>query len=225
MNRIPIPLEITVRFGLRVVLVAAVTALCLLAAVLIAPKVVGGDSMAVLSGSMSPAVDTGDMVVIVPQKAEDIKVGQIVAFNDPNGSDKLYQHRVQYVGESGNTIQVVTKGDANKSGEKWQTRPGEEVGKVALVVPKVGFVMNRISGGKPVSIAGRDFPLGTLLLIIAVFIAGAIVIIGILRSPGDDNAETLEDLDVDSLHSFAAPSDPHGAALQSHPQQEVHRNA
>lgn len=198
MNHIPIGLEVSVRFVLRVVLVSLVVAFGVLALILVAPKVVGGQSLSVLSGSMSPAVDTGDMVVIVPQAAEDIEIGQIVAFNDPNGTGDLYQHRVQYVGESGNTIQVVTKGDANVSGEKWQTRPGSEVGRVALVVPKIGLAIGTLTGGKPVVLAGREVPLGTLLIIIGLFVFGAIVIVQILRSGKTDDPEDDQQTDFTS---------------------------
>lgn len=224
-NRIPIGLEVTARFITRVLLVAVVAAFGVLALILVAPKVVGGQSLSVLSGSMSPAVDTGDMVVIVPQAAEDIKIGQIVAFNDPNGSGDLYQHRVQYVGESGNTIQVVTKGDANMSGEKWQTTPGSDVGRVALVVPKLGFAIGTLTGGKPVILAGREVPIGTLLIIIGLFVFGGIVIVQILRSGKSDDSEDEQHPDFntgiyDADQALQEGNLPPGATGHIHQQQE-----
>ena len=218
MNRIPVGLEVGIRFVVRVAVVAALVAVVSLAVILVAPKIVGGQSLSVLSGSMAPTVDTGDMVAIVPQKAEDIKIGQIVAFNDPNGSGDLYQHRVQYVGTSGNTIQVVTKGDANTAGERWQTTEGSTVGKVVLVAPKVGFLIGTLTGGKPIGIAGRDVPLGTALIILALFLAAIVVIIGILRNSDDaDEAQLQEDL-TDSVSGPGAPQTAgHGAPVASRP--------
>lgn len=224
MNRIPIGLEVSIRFVARVLLVALVAAFGALALILVAPKVVGGQSLSVLSGSMAPAVNTGDMVVIVPQAAEDIKIGQIVAFNDPNGSGDLYQHRVQYVGESGNTIQVVTKGDANVSGEKWQTRPGSDVGRVALVVPKLGFAIGTLTGGEPVILAGREIPIGTLLIIIGLFVFGGIVIVQILRSGKTDEPEDEPHQDFTGIYEadqeLQEGNLPPGATGHIHQQQE-----
>lgn len=182
MNRIPIKLEIGIRLATRITLMAAATMAIALAAVLVAPKIVGGQSLSVLSGSMAPAVNTGDMVVVVPQPATDIHVGQIVAFNDPNGSGRLYQHRVQSVREDNGQMIVVTKGDANNTGEHWQTPTGTDVGRVMLVVPYIGSVIGRITGGEPVQLMGRDIPLGTLLITAILFVLAGFVIAGILRS-------------------------------------------
>jgi len=182
MNRVPIRLEVGVRFVLRVFLVAAFTAVALCALVLVAPKFVGGQSLSVLSGSMAPVVNTGDMVAIVPQKATDIEPGQIVAFNDPNGSGRLYQHRVQSIEQENDQLIVVTKGDANNSGETWQTPLDSEVGKVVLIVPYVGTVVGHVTSGKPIPVFGREVPLGTLAIAIVMLLIGGILIIGILRS-------------------------------------------
>lgn len=187
MNRIPIKLEVAIRFATRITLTAIAAAAIVLAAILVAPKAVGGQSLSVLSGSMAPAVNTGDMVAVIPQDATDIKVGQIVAFNDPNGTGDLYQHRVQSVTEDNGQIIVVTKGDANNSGETWQTPIDSQVGKVVLVVPWVGTVVGRVTGGKPIQLLGRDIPVGSLAITIALFLLAGIVIAGILRGSRSDN--------------------------------------
>lgn len=233
-SRIPLRLEITVRWISRTIVWAIATGAIAIATVMAGPALVGfipgmpdAHSASVLSGSMSPAVDTGDMTLIVRQDAEDIEIGQIVAFNATDGSGKLLQHRVQYVGESGNTIQVVTKGDANTAGEKWQTTPGETVGKAVLVVPKLGFIIGKITGGEPVALAGRDIPLGSVVVMAILIVAAVVVIIGILRKKPGEPGPTDTDLALfdgaehfPAVHSHPDEHLPPGAAGPIHQQQE-----
>ncbi len=184
MNHLPVKLEVAARFLGRVTLVSLSTLAIALAVVLVAPKALGGQSLSVLSGSMAPHVNTGDMVMVVPQDANNIQVGQIVAFNDPNGSGRLYQHRVQSVREENGQMMVVTKGDANNTGESWQTPVDSEVGRVVLVVPYIGSIVGSITGGKAIEVLGRSIPVGTLGITIALFVLAGFVIAGILRSSG-----------------------------------------
>ena len=51
----------------------------------------------VRSGSMSPAIETGDVVVTEPLSPLSARVGDIVTFRDPEGGGKLFSHRVQAV--------------------------------------------------------------------------------------------------------------------------------
>jgi len=148
------------------------------------PKLFGGQSYSVLSNSMAPAVQAGDMVAVLPVKPDQIRVGEIIAFNDPDGTGKLFQHRVQSLTTgSGNLVQVVTKGDANNTVERWTASANGQVGRVVFVVPKVGFVFGRIFSGSPVAIAGNQIPPGTLLLSGLMLIFGIIALVGIFREP------------------------------------------
>lgn len=61
---------------------------------------------AITSGSMWPALHTGDLIFIQGVAKEDLKVGDIVVWKNPNG---FTIHRVVELND--NTL--VTKGDAN----------------------------------------------------------------------------------------------------------------
>ncbi|MBN8868020.1 MAG: signal peptidase I [Solirubrobacterales bacterium] len=178
---------------------AIATVAIALAAILIAPKAVGGQSFSVLSGSMAPAVNTGDMVVVVPERADAVRVGQIVAFNDPDGSGRLYQHRVQSVREDNGQVIVVTKGDANNTGEHWQAPVDSDVGRVVVVVPHIGWVVGHVTGGKPIDVLGREVPMGTLALALMLFALAAVVIAGILRSSSPEETATSDDNPAEEL--------------------------
>lgn len=168
-----IRLEIATRMLLTGVVWAAGTVAILLVLVLAAPKLVGGQSFAVLSDSMHGAVDTGDEVVVLKQPASEIEPGQIVAFNDPEGTGKLFQHRVQRVDQRAGWIEVVTKGDANTASESWRTAVDSDVGRVVLVVPKAGFLLGKL--GDP---DVRTGVLGVPAVLVAV-----LMLIGIWRRP------------------------------------------
>jgi len=192
---IPIKLEVATRFLLRVLTVAVITVGFGVLLFLAAPKIVGGQSFSVLSNSMSPVVETGDMVVVVPQSATDIKVGQIVAFNDPDGSDRLFQHRVQSVQRTGvneTTVAVVTKGDANTSAERWSVKSDQEVGEVVAVIPKIGYATSFLLEGQRVTLLDREFSVGMLALLGLLFVLALLALIGNFRAEATASASSQE---------------------------------
>ncbi|MDQ1364233.1 MAG: signal peptidase, partial [Acidimicrobiaceae bacterium] len=75
--------------------------------------------MSVLSGSMAPAINTGDLVVdnkLTPAQAANLHVGQIISFRAAPGSSQIFTHRIAEVEPLPNgVVGYVTKGDANDS--------------------------------------------------------------------------------------------------------------
>jgi signal peptidase len=185
-----------IRFSSRVLIVMLITMVVGLGLALAAPKLIGGQSYSVLSGSMSPVVNTGDMVAVVPIKGSEIKTGEIVAFSDPD-SGKLFQHRVKSVERTGNdqtTVSVITQGDANTASEEWAVNENAEVGQVVFVVPWVGNVVGRVTGGKPVTIFNKPIPLGTAIILGLALIFGLIILVQIFREPEDKDPLPKETL-------------------------------
>jgi signal peptidase I len=122
----------------------------LLAAAL--PPALGGTSMVVRSGSMTPAIRTGDVVVVEPIAPTEAAIGDIVTFKDPAGSGRLLVHRVRAISRSGGEVAVVTKGDANSTQERWKVAADGTIGTVAYRVPALGFAVGWI--GSPVGRIG-----------------------------------------------------------------------
>ena len=120
----------------------------LLAAAL--PAALGGTSMVVRSGSMTPAIRTGDVVVVRPIAPTEAAIGDIVTFKDPSGSDRLLVHRVRAISYVGDQVEVITRGDANTTQERWKVSADGTIGTVAYRVPALGFAVGWI--GSP---AGR----------------------------------------------------------------------
>ena len=117
----------------------------LLAAV--APQLAGYRSFTVRSGSMTPAIETGDVVVTRPISPLAARVGDIVTFVDPEGTGRLFSHRVQSVRAVGDEVAFVTRGDANTSTEHWRVPASGSIGRVAYRIPKVGFALSWIDSG------------------------------------------------------------------------------
>jgi signal peptidase I len=113
--------------------------------VLAAPRLVGGQSMAVLSGSMAPAVETGDEVMVMPKPVESLEPGEIAVFDDPDGSGRLLNHRVQSVLVDDGQVSVITLGDANSAPERWSAPAGQKVGHVVAKVPRLGYLLGRLN--------------------------------------------------------------------------------
>lgn len=112
------------------------------------PRLIGGQSYAVLSNSMAGSIDTGDLVIVLPRRATEIAVGEIVAFKDPEGSGKVLQHRVQRISHKRGRVEVVTMGDANSGYERWHIAERSTVGRVETVIAKAGYLFGPIT--KPI---------------------------------------------------------------------------
>lgn len=101
----------------------------------------------VASGSMIPVLQVYDVLMVQGHEPfEDIKVGDIIVFNRPSGHDRVIVHRVaSIIDDEPKTIR--TKGDANPAsipGTDFPITKEEYIGKVAYVIPKVGYVTQLI---------------------------------------------------------------------------------
>jgi signal peptidase len=108
---------------------------------LAAPLLFGARPLTVLSGSMEPALMTGDVVVVKSIDPIAARPGDVVTFRSPSGR-ALITHRVQRMRARGQAVQFVTKGDANVPVERWQVDRGEQIRRVVLRVPLIGYGLN-----------------------------------------------------------------------------------
>lgn len=90
----------------------------------------------VVSGSMKPTMDVGDMAIIREVPASSIEVGDIIQFWR---DEEMVIHRVTDIYEGGNERLFVTKGDANPEPDVPLVSPSQVRGKVVLNIPKVGW--------------------------------------------------------------------------------------
>jgi len=79
----------------------------------VAPMALGLRSYTVRSGSMTPAIRAGDIVIEQPISPSEAQVGDIVTFKDPGGSGRLITHRARAISHARDRLDFVTRGDAN----------------------------------------------------------------------------------------------------------------
>jgi signal peptidase I len=96
----------------------------------------------VLSGSMTPDFGAGDMIIVTPEPARTVRVGQVISYHIPVGDHHVQSHRVVRVVRGGEHPVVRTKGDANNARDPWTARlDGSTAWRVRLVVPKLGWLI------------------------------------------------------------------------------------
>ena len=97
----------------------------------------------VASGSMIPALEVYDIIVIQGhQPFEEVKVGDIIVFDRHSDHNRVIVHRVESI-LSEDPLTVRTQGDANPSfirGTDYPITEEEYIGKVAYVIPQVGYI-------------------------------------------------------------------------------------
>lgn len=94
----------------------------------------------ILTQSMYPAIQAGDIVVTYKEDNDKYNTGDVITFvSDANGGITV-THRVQEVYNVNNQYSYVTKGDNNNAADN-EIIPGDNIlGKVVLKVPKAGFI-------------------------------------------------------------------------------------
>ncbi len=122
--------------------------------------------MSVLSGSMAPTVDVGDLVVARVVTPDQLGAGELATFREPE-TGKLITHRVQSIIWHGELADVVTRGDANEVGENWSVSASDHVGEVVLRVPRAGYVVGLLAtAAGQLALAGLALVLGVCILVV-----------------------------------------------------------
>ena len=132
-----------VAFVLRVGAHAASGFAAVLAIALIVPSFFGYGSVTVLSGSMTPTLHVGDVVIERRVPPLSVRVGDVVTFRVPEHQARLYTHRVIAIEAAGSDVSFVTKGDANTGVERWTVPASGTIGRVQARIPYLGYVTNR----------------------------------------------------------------------------------
>ena len=104
---------------------------------------VGGPFYVVVSGSTIPVLQVYDIIVIQGHDPfEEVEIGDIIVFDRPSDHNRVIVHRVVSItNEDPKTIR--TQGDANPAsipGTDFPITEEEYIGKVAYIIPQLGYV-------------------------------------------------------------------------------------
>jgi len=114
----------------------------LLLGVLAAALVAGYRPLIVRSGSMAPAVRTGDLIFTKRVRPASAGPGEIVTFHDPSRARELITHRVVRRTSRGSRVFFVTLGDANTGVERWSVAANGTIGVLRLRIPSLGYAVS-----------------------------------------------------------------------------------
>ena len=105
----------------------------------------------VSSGSMVPTLMINDVLIVRDGGSfNNLKVGDIIVFNRPDGQDRVIVHRIAEIYPDPTTGErtLRTKGDANPAsipGTDYPIKKIDYIGKVVFVVPGVGLITKVLS--------------------------------------------------------------------------------
>ncbi len=166
----------TWREVLNLLVLAVLLAIVIPFVIFAVPQVVGAEqSYVVLSGSMEPAISSGDAIIVNEVPASTIAVGDVITYGGGERSPPT-THRVIDVQEQGDQLVFETKGDANEDADRATTPASRVRGKVMdlpvgiptndhslFVIPLIGYVIqfSQTQLGFTILVA---IPIGLLLL-------------------------------------------------------------
>lgn len=153
------------------------------ALLLLVPVAIGWRPYTVLTGSMRPGVQPGDVVMARPLAVTAAHVGDVITFSDPTREGVLVTHRVRSIGRGPTTTNFETRGDANNTSERWAVATSERLGKVVFVLPKVGRVATFIRN-----------PAGLLILVVLPVLGLGITTVRRIWAEDDDEDDHEEPL-------------------------------
>ena len=93
----------------------------------------------VLSGSMTPAMPVGSIIIVKPVEPDKVSVGDVITFWLPSDPEVLVTHRVTEFARLEDGSQAFkTKGDANEEADSYLV-PAENVwGQALAAIPEIG---------------------------------------------------------------------------------------
>lgn len=127
------------RYNSRKLVLYSFITFALLTIVLLTSGLFTYQALTIGSGSMSPAIEKGDVIILKSMKNEEarkIKKGDVLVYNHDN---KIIVHRVIKKSNNGETISFKTKGDYNNAKDSWIVKQEEVIGIVKFRIRWVGM--------------------------------------------------------------------------------------
>lgn len=140
------PARVLAPVGRWTVRLVVVFAIAVFAALAVGPHVLGYRTMTMLTGSMAPVIDPGDVTIVTPLPVTQVQPGMIISYHIPIDDHRLVSHRVLSTTDNpDHTVTVTTQGDANPAPDPWQaTLQGDTAWQVRAVIPELGNLIQAL---------------------------------------------------------------------------------
>lgn len=102
------------------------------------PSVMGYRLMTVLSGSMKPLLEPGDIILIRTVNHRNIRVGDVVTYKIKQSL--LVTHRITHINKKSNELMFKTKGDANNVEDENVVSQSQLIGLMIFCIPYGGYI-------------------------------------------------------------------------------------
>lgn len=100
------------------------------------PSFLGVKTYVIISGSMEPNIEIGDIVVVKAE--ENLDIGDVISYRK---GQSVITHRITQINKNENgEIEYKTQGDNNNVEDEESIKPSNIEGKVIKIVPKLGNV-------------------------------------------------------------------------------------
>lgn len=101
------------------------------------PSFLGYKPFIVLSDSMNPVINSGDLVITKETEAGALNVGDIISYRS---GDSVVTHRIAEITETDGALSFITKGDANNTEDGKPVSADMVEGTTLSILPKLGNV-------------------------------------------------------------------------------------
>ena len=161
----PVPVLRLVPAAARLVVRATIGAVVLgLLTLVVGPRLHPIQAFYVRTGSMSPSIPVGALVVATRASAGDLDPGDVIVFQRPDRPGMLVVHRIASVEQTASGPVFVTKGDANGSPDGWEVPASGDGWRAVYSISRVGFVV----GWLHAAVSRRGW-LGSLAIVVAAY--------------------------------------------------------
>ena len=132
-----------------------------IAAMFVVPKLNDGQALTVMSGSMAPSINPGDVIVVrglqPEQVCSEIQLGEIISYFPHENDPTLITHRVvdKIAGHypDGTNCRLIPKGDANNTADD-PISPVQVRGQLMYGVPYVGWANDWVARNNKTAAVG-----------------------------------------------------------------------
>lgn len=160
-----------INWAATIILVVALVALVALGAAIL----MGLKPAVVKTGSMRPSHPPGSLILVKPTPAEQLKLGNVITFTDPDQPKRgLITHRIVKIEHEKGSPIFTTQGDANSAPDSWRLKLASDAGLMTFSIPEVGrlsFLVRTKQGY--LFLLGIPVLLLSLIALIRIWTAGA----------------------------------------------------
>ncbi|EGT3607074.1 signal peptidase I [Clostridium perfringens] len=110
----------------------------------------------ILTGSMSPTINPGNLVVVKEISPNEVKINDVITFKS-DITNNVTTHRAIKIINNNGEIKFITKGDANNTQDPIPLSERLLIGKVIFQIPYLGGILRSLQNNKIILVFGFLF--------------------------------------------------------------------